>query len=93
MEKTCTRANKELEQFAAKEIFVNYLELVVHLIDSPLKLSENVKTGRSLLRVIHSAGFKLYASLAVICLFAMTKKDQDIRLKDNLHLDCDLSSG
>jgi hypothetical protein len=70
---------------------VTYLELIVTLCDSPLKLQASIQEGRSLLRVVHAAGFSNYASLAIVCLFAQTKKDQDIRLKEDLHIDCEIS--
>jgi hypothetical protein len=88
--KLCSTASKKLQRYSAKEIFVTYLELVVNLCDSSLKLQANIQEGRTLLRVIHAADFSIYASLAIISLLAQTKKDQDIRLKEDLNIDCEM---
>lgn len=51
-------------------------------------MPESVQDGRSILRIIHSAGFTSYASLAVVCMFSHSKQI-NIKTDNAVKIDCD----
>lgn len=51
-------------------------------------MSEAVNSGRSIMRVIHSAGFASYASLAIMCMFAKAKS-VNLKSESSIMIDCD----
>lgn len=72
-------------------MFVEYIKLASSLIDNPKhKMNDSVNSGRSIMRVIHSAGFTSYASLAVLCLFAQAKS-VEFKAESTIMIDCDRS--
>ena len=93
VEKTLSKSRKDLERFSGKELVVEYLELVVSLMENTHhKLSAAVMQGRTVIRVLHTAGFEAYASMVVMTLFAIGSRKEH-QLDINLKIDCDSPEG
>lgn len=91
VERTCSRSKADLDRFAARDMFVEYISLASGLIDNPKhKMNDSVNSGRSIMRVIHAAGFTCYASLAVVCLFAQAKT-VNLKADSGVMIDCERS--
>jgi hypothetical protein len=89
VETTLRTSARDLERYAGKELLVEYLELVVELMeDRKHKLPESVMKGRSVVKVLHTAGFEAYASMVVMTLFAIASRKEH-QLDINLKIDCD----